>query len=111
MLVIIETATRGITHCPAPLGDDGNVLLPTGAAFEAVELSDTDAALIGKTNARYSVDAAGRLVVVEVAVVPAPPTQADQVVALKAQVDKLTAALVAKGTITAASLVITKPVA
>lgn len=70
MKAIIETATRALTHCPAPLGDDGKVLLPTGDSYEVVTLSDADAALIGQTNARYSVDKAGQLVVVEVAVEP-----------------------------------------
>ena len=67
--VIIETATRALMIVNPPIRD-GVPILVEGIECEVVELSDADAALVGKTNARYSVDDAGRLVVVEVAVVP-----------------------------------------
>lgn len=97
--VIIETATRALTLCPAPLDDEGNVRLPEGDGYEVVELSDTDASLIGQTNARYSVDAAGRLVVVEVAVEPVadPDTELDTLIRASTTFTQLKAALLSDG--------------
>lgn len=69
MTVIIETATRALMIVNPPMRD-GAPILPEGVECEVVQLSDADAALIGATNARYSVDAAGRLVVTPVAVEP-----------------------------------------
>lgn len=75
---IIETVTRTLTHYPAPLDGDGAPILPEGDGYEVVDLSDADTALIGQTNARYSVDTEGRLVVTPVAVEPAVDPDAEQ---------------------------------
>lgn len=69
MKVLIETATRTLLVLNPPMRD-GKPILPESVKCELVELSDADAALIGQSNARYSVDKAGRLVVTPVAVVP-----------------------------------------
>ena len=85
---IVETETRALLVVDPPT-QDGRTILPEGVTCEAVTLSDEDAALIGQSNARYSVDAEGRLVVTvvaEVAEVPPAPTLGEQVSALQAAV-------------------------
>lgn len=96
--VIIETATRALTHYPAPLDRDSKVMLPEGDGYEAATLSDADAALVGQTNARYSVDAAGRLVVTPVAVVPVvdPDDELEAAIAGATTLEGLKAALLGK---------------
>lgn len=85
MIVIVEKATRSVLVLNPPMWD-GAPILPEGVDCEVMELSDADAALIGATNARYSVDAAGRLVVTPVAETPALPTIEEQIAALQAAV-------------------------
>ena len=85
MLAIVETETRALLVVDPPTRD-GAPILPEGVACEALTLSDEDAALIGQSNARYSVDAEGRLVVTVVAEVPPAPTLGEQVSALQAAV-------------------------
>ncbi len=73
MRTVIINAARELLVVDPPTRD-GKPILPEGIECEALALSDADGAQIGLFNARYSVDAGGKLVVTPVPVVPPEPS-------------------------------------
>ncbi len=71
--VIVNSATRDILVVDPPMRD-GAPILPSGIDCKVVQLSDADGAQIGLYNARYAVDAAGKLIVTPVPVVAPEPS-------------------------------------